>query len=182
MNNQELIKLRNEIMECFTCDEEIMDGGDSVIESRIDEVLNSRFTISNQLGNDYIMLNTSVLPKTKMVFDLHGILIADLFGKHPEISDSDIKLHYKSIIDAELSKFKVKTLPASDIFWDDLGIRTPKGEISIHLRKEHDGHRHIMVRVDVISNRGSLEYKDDFDCNNSTEFNFIIKLYLDLII
>jgi hypothetical protein len=39
MNNQELIKLRNEIMGCFTCDEEVADGGDSVIESRIDEVL-----------------------------------------------------------------------------------------------------------------------------------------------
>jgi hypothetical protein len=45
MNNQELIKLRNDIMDCFTCDEEVAEGGENVIKGRIDDVLSSDFDI-----------------------------------------------------------------------------------------------------------------------------------------
>ncbi len=73
MNNQELIKLRNEIMDCFTCDEEIMEGGDSVIESRIDNLLNSTFVKCTYFDKPIYMLheNNTILPLSDTALNYH---------------------------------------------------------------------------------------------------------------
>ncbi len=175
MNNQELIKLRNEIMDCFTCDEEVADGGDSVIESRIDEVL-MKYKIEEHNRLAMIQLEN----KIKYSKTLNSFKFDDLFGKSRTLTGDFLKLYFKQLIDRELLQFKVSTLTPSDIFWDNIGFFTKIGCIGFHLREDYNNFRYINVRVEVTSKHND-DYIDYCDCFNPKEFKDTVEKYLNLI-
>jgi hypothetical protein len=167
-----LINLRNKIIECFTCDEEMM-SEDNVLERRIDEVL--RLYVIEEL-NSNTMRNLS--NQVKLNKTLNSFKFDDLFNVN-KISGKNLKLYYKSIIDRELHQFNVESdvLETCDSF--KLIIKTINGEIRIELCLNNNNKRYLWIRLSV--NTDQSVPRESTSCNNATYFEYTIRNWINQI-
>jgi hypothetical protein len=181
MNNEELIKLRNEIMDCFTCDEEIMEGGDSVIESRIDVALANYLKVSKELKSLFKFKDTVIKNTPKQNWFGLEVQTGAINGFYTDkdyliLNTEKLRKKYKGsewLIcnkDTQVGDF---SLTSNNRFTQDaamqmiLSLKYPKSRTGSHGEYDFD--------LQEIETQG---YNDESDPNRCTVFMRKIKAFL----
>jgi hypothetical protein len=176
MNNQELIKLRNEIMDCFTCDEEIMEGGDSVIAGRVDDVLSKLNRIPSEIADlfDYSFSDTDLNLHWKNIvkntFEISGIYLY-----HDRIKNNHFYDKYDDIIHNNTDTVYCTRFTDSRIGYF-INYSSSTRTFPENVRQED---RHIVMVVTAICDNKLLDFLPIGDISNLSMFNHTLSVFHD---